>query len=174
MKLTIRIAVALLLLTALPGVQAQDETDGEEVYVYTNADVEKLEPLPAGRPPAHSAYDPEAWAFVSAFIERERDKIYSDRNHALERERVQIEANRPVGYSERYPVYLRPPYDRSRPFWPNVIDDESDEDEDEGSATDIPHPMFLARPPVREFVPGLGDSYRGNGPRKSQKGRGRR
>jgi hypothetical protein len=172
MRHRIRIAVALLLLLPATAAQAHEETDGEEVYVYTNADVEKLEPIPTNRPPAHAAHDPEAWAFVTAFIEHEREQIDADRNHALERERVQIEANRVVGYGERYPVYLRAPYYPIPPL-PRV-DDDGESDSDEVPATEIPHPMFRHRPPVREFVPGLGDSYRAKGSKQSPNGRGRR
>ncbi len=168
MRPTAYITAALLLLAAFPGVHAQDQTDEEEAYVYTNADVEKLEPIPIGQPPVYVAFDTEAWAFVSAFIARERAKISSDRDHELERERVEIEADRPVGYGERYPYYRsRVPYDRVRPL-PRVHDDH-DSGEDATPATRIPHPMFHERLPVREFTPGLGNSYRNHG-RRTRKG----
>jgi len=157
MRFTTYIATAVLFLAAFPGVYAQDQTDEEEVYVYTNADIEKLEPIPTGRPPVYTSFDTEAWAFVSEFIARERAKITSDRDHELERERVEIEADRPVGYGERYPFYLRVPYGRARPL-PRV--DEGDPNGGDTPATRAPHPMFRERPPVREFTPGLGDSYR--------------
>ena len=92
MKPTANIAAALLLLAALPGVHAQDLTDEEEVVLYTNADVEKLEPLPIGQRLVNTSFDTEAWEFVSAFIAQERSKITSDRDHELERDRVEIEA----------------------------------------------------------------------------------
>jgi hypothetical protein len=167
MRFTTYIATAVLLLAAFPGVHAHDPADDEDVYVYTNADIEKLEPIPTGRPPVYTTFDTEAWAFVSAFIAREREKITSDRDHELERERVEIEADRPVGYGERYPFYLRVPYDQDRPR-PRVHDD-GNSGVDVTSATRNPHPMFRERPPVREFTPGLGNSYRNHGHRP-QKG----
>ena len=162
MKTTAYIAAALLLLAALPGVYAQNEIDEEEVYVYTNADVEKLEPIPTGRPSAYTSFDTEAWEFVSAFIAHERAKITSDRDHELERDRVEIEADRPVGYGERYPYYPpRVPYGRAHHG--QRVHVETDTGEEAPPATRVPHPMFRMRPPVREFTPGLGDSYRGHG-----------
>jgi len=161
MRSAIRVVAILLLLAAFPGIHAQDEVAEEEVYVYTNADVEKLEPIPTGSSPFHVLDDPDAWAFVADFIKNERAKISSDRNHELERDYVEIEANRPVGYGERYPVYLRVPHYPVR-LHPPVVDG-GEPDAHEVPATKIPHPMFRERPPVREFVPGLGDSYRGFG-----------
>jgi hypothetical protein len=159
-KPTTIIATALLLLAVSPGLRAQDPTDLEDVVLYTNADVEKLEPLPTGQPLVDTSFDTEAWEFVSAFIASERAKITSDRDHELERDRVEIEADRPVGYGERYPYYaLRVPYGRARhgkrdgglPAAGNNA----------APATGVPHPMFRSRPPVREFTRGLGNSYRG-------------
>ena len=158
MRPTTYIAAVLLLLAAFTGVHAQNQIDEEEVYVYTNADVEKLVPLPAGQSSVYTPFDAEAWEFVSAFIARERAKIISDRDHELERDRVEIEADRPVGYGERYPYYRpRVPYP-VRPLPP--VRDDSDSGQDALPATRVPHPMFRERPPVREFTPGLGDSYR--------------
>ena len=160
MKPTAYIATVLLLLAAVPGVQAQDPTDEEEVILYTNADVEKLEPLPTGRPLVDTTFDVEAWEFVSAFIASQRAKITSDRDHELERDRVEIEADRPVGYGERYPYYpLRVPYGRA--YHGQRASVETAAGEDAPPATSVPHPMFRSRPPVREFTPGLGNSYRG-------------
>ena len=143
-------------------------TSSGQPMMLRYADVEKLEPIPTGQSPVYVAFDTEAWAFVSAFIARERAKITSDRDHELERERVEIEADRPVGYGERYPYYRsRVPYDWVRPL-PRVHDDD-DSGEDATPATRIPHPMFHERPPVREFTPGLGNSYRNHG-RRTRKG----
>ena len=75
MKTTTIIATALLLLAVSPGLRAQDPTDLEDVVLYTNSDVEKLEPLPTGQPWVDTSFDTEAWEFVSAFIASERDAV---------------------------------------------------------------------------------------------------
>ena len=161
MNLTIRIAAALLLLAAVPAIAgATDDTDNEEIVVYTNADIEKLEPLPTGQPLAHTEFDAEAWAFVSNFVDREWARITEDRDHELERDLVTIEADRPVGYGERYPYYLRVPHYDPLPRAPRLVHD-ADPGPDPTPPTRVPHPMFRDRPPVREFTPGLGNSYRG-------------
>ena len=158
MKRTILTTAALLLLAAIPCVGAQDTAVPEDVIVYTNADIEKLEPLPTGQVLVDTSFDAEAWEFVAAFIAHERAKITEDRDHELERDRIEIEADRPVGYGERYPYYpLRVPYDRGRPASHSARSHPAD---DATAATQVPHPMFRARPPVREFTPGLGNSYR--------------
>ena len=164
MKPTPIIATALLLLAVSPGLRAQDPSDREDVVLYTNADVEKLEPLPTGQPLVDTSLDTEAWEFVSAFIASERAKITSDRDHELERDRVEIEAERPVGYGERYPYYpLRAPYGRAHHG--QRVGGERSAGDAAPPATSEPHPMFRSRPPVREFTPGLGNSYRGAKPK---------
>jgi len=157
MKLTIRIAAVLLLVLVFPAVGAQIVSGDENVVVYTNADVEKLEPLPTGRTLVDTSFDTQAWEFVAAFLARERAKITADRDHDLERDRVEIEAERPVVYAERY-YPLRVGY----AVLPRVREDARPV-ENAMPATQVPHPIFRARPPVREFTPGLGDSYRGEG-----------
>lgn len=160
MKTTVYIAAALLLSATMSGVHAQDSADEERVVLYTNADVDKLEPLPTGHPWVDTSFDTEAWEFVSAFITRERAKITSDRDYELERDRVEIEADRPVGYGGRDLYYpLRVPYGRAHHGQQARV---ADTDEEPPSATRVPHAMFRNRPPVREFTPGLGDSYRGH------------
>lgn len=74
------------------------------------------------------------------------------------REYVEIEADRTGRYVERYPICPRVRYYPDRPFFPQIVNDVPDPDE--RPATSIPHPLFRDRPPVREFVPGLGDSFR--------------
>ena len=160
MKPTTIIATALLLLAVSPGLRAQDPADRDEVVLYTNADIEKLEPLPTGQPLVDTSLDTEAWEFVSAFIASERAKINSDRDHELERDRVEIEAERPVGYGERYPYY-RPRVPYGRAHHGQRAGGEPSAGADAAPATGTPHPMFRSRPPVREFTPGLGNSYRG-------------
>ncbi len=154
------LATALLLLAAMPAIPSEDPAEDEGIVTYTNADVEKLEPLPTGRPLPHSRFDARAWEFVSAFIAHERAKITSDRDHDLERERVEIEADRPVGYGQPYPYDLRVPYGPAYHGQKRVEPEPRDR---APAATRIPHPMFKQRPPVREFTPGLGDSYGGQG-----------
>ena len=158
MRPIIRIATLLLLLATFPAV-ADEATAEEDVVLYTNADVEKLEPLPTGQPLAHARFDSQAWAFVSGFVARERARINEDRDHELERDRVEIEADRPAGYGERYPYYLRVPYYDPLPRKPRTAP--IARERETPSATQISHPMFRGRPPVREFTPGLGDAYRG-------------
>lgn len=162
MRTTAYITTTLFLVVAASGMQAQNPTGEEEVVVYTNADVEKLEPLPTSQNLVGTSFDTQAWEFVSAFITRERAKITEDRDHELERHRVEIEADRPVGYGERYPYYpLRVPYGRAHHGQRGRVADRGGEKSP--PATGVPHAMFRDQPPVREFTPGLGDSYRGHG-----------
>ncbi len=158
MRVTRRIT-AIFLLAAAPGLAAAAPADDEDIVLYTNADVEKLEPLPTGRPLVDTTFDAEAWEFVAAFIDRERAKITSDRDHELERDRVEIEADRPVGHGTAYPYYpLRVPH---RPAYHGQRGGGRAAPDDGPTPTEVPHPMFRAHPPVREITPGLGDSYRG-------------
>lgn len=157
-----RIHAALLLalpLILVPSILAQAPIDSDEVPLYTNADIEKLEPLPTGRSVTPARYDTSAHAFVAEFIRREREKITADRDYELERERVENEAARPIGHGEQYPWFLRTPYYDTSPT-PAPIRTRPPLPEPASK----PHPMFDARPPVREFVPGLGGSYRGDVP----------
>ena len=104
MKPTAIIATALLLLAVSPGLLAQDPTELEEVVLYTNADVERLEPLPTGQILVDTSLDTEAWDFVAAFLVRERAKIKADRAHGLERDRVEIQEHRPISKNKRWIV----------------------------------------------------------------------
>jgi len=148
--------IALIFASATPGARAQ--TTDEPVRVYTNADLALLGPLPAVAAdpnPASRSSEEQSWKFVADFIKQERAKIDADRAYDLERERVDNEAREDRGHGVPYLGYYgyHPgPYhgrrhvhqpDRSRP-----------------PKTGIPHKMFRDRPPVREHVPGLGDSYR--------------
>ena len=152
--------LSLLAIALVAPVSALASAVEDEDYVYTNVDIERLAPIPTGVPPTPRAQDVAAWKFVEAFIARERAKLDGDRDHDLERRRVEIEERRPVGYGTTYPLYFVAPYPRNHRL-PRGVNDVDPGSEDP-SPTRIPHPMFRERPPVREFTPGLGDSYRGN------------
>lgn len=80
------LVATLATLICLPGFA---EDPGEAVYVYTNADLERLAPIPSQE---HPIVESElGWEFVSDFIERERKRLDADRNHDLERERLENE-----------------------------------------------------------------------------------
>ena len=59
--------------------------------VYTNADLERLEPLPSQSAPIVSSEE-LGWEFVTDFIEREHKRLESERAHDLERTLVDAEA----------------------------------------------------------------------------------
>jgi hypothetical protein len=150
-----RLAFVSLALTAgLPATYGGPIHD--ENYVYTNADLEALPPIPSGSPTVPRPQDAAAWRFVTTFLADERAKLDADRDHELERRRVEIERRRSIGYATPYPAFLIAPYGRD--FRSRVVHVPHTDDM---PATNVPHPMFRERPPVREFVPGLGDSYRG-------------
>jgi hypothetical protein len=98
------------------------------VRVYTNADLEGLEPLPTQSLPAPTGRDP-GWEFVTDFIARERRQIEEDRRYRMDRTLldVEIESRRdpepryalayaPYGfYPGRRHDARRPPHDRPGP-----------------------------------------------------------
>jgi len=89
-------SISFALLALVVSLPLLAEETGEAVYVYTNADVERLEPIPTqSRPIAESDL---GWEFVSDFIERERQRLDAARGHDLARERIENERlwlNRP-------------------------------------------------------------------------------
>lgn len=99
-------ALALLAVIAPAAAQsAGDDPDEGEVRVYTNADLEALEPLPATVPAMPSATTPEEdWAFVQSVIDRHHERLDAERDRELERERIEIERLR----AEPEPHYVLP------------------------------------------------------------------
>ena len=86
---------------------ASSSTRAEEaVRVYTNADIERLAPLPSQGAPL-VPFDKERWEYVIQFLEREHSRLNADRDHELAREilRAEVEAakSRP-----RYVVAVAP------------------------------------------------------------------
>lgn len=151
---------AMILLLAGGAAWAQA---AEPVRVYTNADVEALEPLPVSGEPCEpdQPCDLGGWDFVIDFIERERARIEADRTFELEHRRLDVEAERGRGYAVPYLGYpYNPDYGwRHRyPWLPRVTDPAPGHPEP--SRIHVPHWRFLRQPPVREHVPGLGNTYR--------------
>lgn len=62
----------------------------EPVRVYTNADIERLPPLPT-QPAPLVDFDRERWEFVIQFLEREHALLNADRNQDLARELLRAE-----------------------------------------------------------------------------------
>ncbi|HXV76113.1 MAG TPA: hypothetical protein VD788_07315 [Candidatus Polarisedimenticolaceae bacterium] len=79
--------------------------DEGEVYVYTNADLERLGPLPAGEaePPTADQLA-ESWAFVQSTIDDAHARIDADRGYELDRRLTEAEADAldRAGGSPRY------------------------------------------------------------------------
>lgn len=85
------IALALLLVAGAT-LSAQDP-DAEPVRVYTNADLEGLEPLPTQ--PAEPPSDEEIarrWEFVQSTIDQHYARLDAQRRHELERRMTEAEA----------------------------------------------------------------------------------
>ena len=83
------LTIGLLLLCAVM-LPVAAQTGAETVRVYTNADLERLEPLAVDSAPV-ARHDEAEWEFVTEFLEREQAKIDADRAHRLEQRRVAIE-----------------------------------------------------------------------------------
>jgi hypothetical protein len=79
----------VLLVAAMLPLAAQTEVE-PPVRVYTNADLERFEPLAVDSTPV-APHDDAQWEFVSDFIEREQARIDADRAHRLEQRWVEIE-----------------------------------------------------------------------------------
>lgn len=161
-RLGLAAAVTLLATATASGQTDVPESAG---HVYTNADLERLEPLPVTGEPCEVAErcDPGGWDFVIDFIQRERARIEANRRFELEHRRLDVEAERNPGHSVPYPGFLYgPPYHRLHryPRLPHVTRDAPAARPP--SPTRVPHWRFRDNPPVREHVPGLGDSYRGH------------
>jgi len=110
------IAVVASLVAPLVSVAAEDA-----VRVYTNADIERLAPLPVQQAPL-VPFDRERWEFVVQFLEREHERLKADRDHELSRaildaEIEQAEARRESYWLPAAPYagfYRRPHRDRPR------------------------------------------------------------
>ena len=94
---TPRIGLALLLLAAAATIPAQvagDEPALEPVRVYTNADLEDLEPLPTQTPEPRSAEEiAQRWEFVQSVIDQGYARLDAKRRHELERRMAEAEAD---------------------------------------------------------------------------------
>ena len=165
MARSIRFAAAslsILLFAVIVG-SATPASAGESVRVYTNADLALLSPIPeepAGPPPAAGANDEDNWKFVNEFISSQHARIDADRSHELERERVVNEADDPGGFGVPYLGYYgnylgRYPYRSS-----HVNHRGRNLYRSQQLNLHAPHKMFRNNPPVRQHVPGLGNSYR--------------
>lgn len=171
-----KIGVWLVALILAPAALAQTAGTDGAVRIYTNVDLALLEPHPAesdaeaalvgsSASDASRANDEENWKFVSDFIAREHAKVHADRDYELERQRVDNEAEEERGYGVPYlgyygyygyPGYYRGPDDHRPGHGRHHVR----RDDGSRSRTHVPHPMFRENPPVREHVPGLGNSYR--------------
>jgi hypothetical protein len=82
--------------------------EDDEVYVYTNADLEQLEPIPgqAGDPPSAEEIERD-WAFVQSVIDDAHARIDADRNYGLDRRKTEAEADALDRISSR-PRYALP------------------------------------------------------------------
>ena len=93
---------AVCLLVALP-VCAQ--TGAEEVYVYTNADLEALTPIPTqdGTPPTDEEIA-QSWRFVQTVIDDANERVDAQRDYELSRLKTEAEAGAldRVGSTPRY------------------------------------------------------------------------
>jgi hypothetical protein len=123
-RTTLPVALAALAMLGWGAVHAQiaDATseDGEQpVRVYTNADLEKLPPLPVqqGQPPSAEEVE-RRWAFVQSVLDQAYDRVDAARSHELERRRTEAEADALEQLTSR-PRYLLPlPYGYRFGDWP--------------------------------------------------------
>jgi hypothetical protein len=81
---SVRIVLILSLAVVFAGLgaQAQETGSADEVYVYTNADLEGLEPIPETTPCCREDYG--GWDFVLEFIDREYERLDADRTFELQ------------------------------------------------------------------------------------------
>ena len=107
------VLLGVLLIAATASVRAE-----EEVYVYTNADLAKLDwstdaalaPSPV-TDPVFVAQEQARWDFVQSFLKGEYARLDADRAHRLDRERAQAveRASQRKRYSlAGYPYWFRP------------------------------------------------------------------
>jgi hypothetical protein len=93
------------LLIATPVVAQTDEA--ELVHVYTNADLERLGPLPVASEPVAANDDDAAWEFVAEFLAREHARLDAARAHDLDRRQVDLEEES-VTRRRSYGTYVYP------------------------------------------------------------------
>ncbi len=157
--------IALIVTSATPGAYAQTGPANDPIRVYTNADLALLGPPssePADPPLVRRSNEAENWKFVTDFIARQRAEIDADRSHDLERERVANEADYKGGYGVSYlglGYYGR--YSGRYSYGSSHVK-RGGRSLYRSQQLNVhrPHKMFRDNPPVREHVPGLGDSYR--------------
>jgi len=82
-----RLAWILLSTGVLAGGVAFAESPPDDVYVYTNADLEQLEPIPEATACCREDYG--GWEFVQAFIDRQHRRLDADREFDL-RQRMNL------------------------------------------------------------------------------------
>ena len=77
-----RVVLILFCAAVLAGVgaQAREAQSDDEVYVYTNADLERLGPIPESIACCREDY---GWGFVQDFIDREYRRLDADREFEL-------------------------------------------------------------------------------------------
>lgn len=127
------VSVSVLGLADAP--RASETPQDEPVRVYTNADLEALEPLPVSQ--AAVGGEELGWSFVLDFIDAQRAQIRERRAYELERTRIEAEAQvlrehaRPWSPARRYlplivpygphaprPAPTEPAAERPSPFAP--------------------------------------------------------
>jgi hypothetical protein len=102
--------VALTLLLALVALPVAAAARTAEPRVYTNADLEKLDPLPVDSDRIGPS-DGFGWASVTEFLDREYARLDARRSHDLDRRLVEIEEEESAdrryrrGFGLVYPGY---------------------------------------------------------------------
>jgi len=105
--------LAIMAAFAATVVTAEPANREDPVRVYTNADLEELEPLPVGAP-AEGQSDESGWKFVAEFIDREHRRLDAERAHALNRRLVEIEEEETSYRSHGFYTYPYVPGVRKR------------------------------------------------------------
>ena len=82
--------LALLAAFATTAVAAEAASHEHPVRLYTNADLEPLDPLSVAAKPDAQAVD-SGWEFVADFIAREHERLDAERSYELKRRWVDIE-----------------------------------------------------------------------------------
>ena len=80
------LVIGTLIVLALP---VAAWAGGEEpVPLYTNDDLERLDPIPQQTTPAAPPPSAQDWDFVLRMLDRERSRLEAERQESLERERI--------------------------------------------------------------------------------------
>jgi hypothetical protein len=111
--------LALLAAFAATAVAAEPANREDPVRIYTNADLEELDPLPVAAQ-ADGQTDESGWESVAEFIAREHRRLDAERSYELNRRLVEIEEEQAADRRDRpgigfasyrgYPVVYAYPY----------------------------------------------------------------